>query len=106
MPQPKIHKDNAQRQAAYRQRKGRQKPKQAELASLAWRLHDVIQTAIEYDDLPIPHELAATRPEQTIKNLIRYFDVVYDLVRNPNGKHQRKPRAEEKKEDKTSKTTM
>jgi hypothetical protein len=106
MPQPKVHKNNAQRQAAYRRRKGPQKVTQAELAMLARGLHGVIQTAVVYEDFPLPHELAAARPEQTIRNLIRFFDVVYDPVRNPNGRHKRRPEAEEMEDTKTDKIQL
>lgn len=95
MPQTKIYKDDAQRQAAYRQRKGRKYATQAELAMLARGLHAVIKTAVVYKDFPLPYELAAARPEQTLSNLIQFFDVVYDPVRNPKGKHHRRPEAEE-----------
>ncbi len=104
MPQPKLHKDNAQRQAAYRQRKGTQKATQAELAMLARALHAVVQTAIVYEEFPLPNELAAARPEQTMRNLIQFFDVVFDPVRNPNGKHHRRPGWAETEGPKTNET--
>jgi hypothetical protein len=104
MPQPRIYKDDAQRQAAYRQRKGRQRATHAELATLARSLHAVIQTAIVHDEFPLPHELAAARPEQTMRNLMQFFDPIYDPVRNPNGKLRRPLDLIEKEEPKTDKT--
>ena len=101
MPQPKIHKDNAGRQAAYRQRKGRQRATQAELAMLARGLHAVIQTAVVYSEFPLPHEIAAAKPELTLRNLIQFLDPIYDPVRNPNGKHHRRRELDEKEEPKT-----
>lgn len=89
MPQPKIHRDAAERQAAYRQRKRSQRATQAELASLARSLHAVIQTAVMYVDFPLDKDVAAARPEQAISNLIRALDPIYDPVRNPNGTHGR-----------------
>ena len=90
MAQPKIHKDNAQRQAAYRRRSGSKSVTQTELASLARSLHPVLQDAVEYSALPLPNELVDARPDVTIRNLIRFFDPIYDPIRNPNGKHRRK----------------
>jgi hypothetical protein len=89
MPQPKIYKDDAEKQAAYRRRKGTQNASQSQLAGLARTLHAVIQTAVVYGEFPLPSQLAAERPEQTLKNLIRFFDPIYDPVTNPNGKHRR-----------------
>lgn len=93
MPQPRIHTDNAKRQAAYRQRRGRLRATQAELAGLAETLHFVLQDAVEYNTFPLPYELVADRSEVTMSNLIRFFDPIYDPVRNPNGKLQRKHRS-------------
>jgi hypothetical protein len=42
-----------------------------------------------YDDFPLDKDVAAARPEQTISNLIRALDPIYDPVRNPNGRHGR-----------------
>ena len=98
MSQPKIYKDQAQKQAAYRQRKGRQRATQSELAVLARGLHAVIQTAVVYSEFPLPQELAAAKPELTLRNLIQFFDVIYDPVRNPNGKHHRRPELQGKEE--------
>ncbi len=91
MPQEKIHKNQAQKQAAYRQRRGRQKATQAQMASLAYSLHWAIESAVEYNEFPLPSELLADRPEITMKNLIRFLDPVWDPVRNPDGKHKRPP---------------
>jgi len=91
MPQPRRYADNAQKQAAYRQRKGR-KATQSELAMLALSLNAVIETAIENGEFPLPQDLLAARPEETLRNLIRFFDPIYDPVRNPHGKHKRPER--------------
>ena len=105
MPQPRIYEDNAERQAAYRRRKGRQMPTQNELAELAWGLHFVIKEAVEYSAFPLPSELSAASPEITLRNLMKFFDVIYDPVRNPNGKIHRKPRYSETDRPKTDKST-
>ena len=101
MPRRKIYDDNAERQAAYRKRKGRL-PTQVELADLAWGLHSVIEDAVEYNAFPLPHEILATRPDLTLRNLMRFFDVIYDPVRNPNGKIHRKSRFFEMEEEETT----
>jgi hypothetical protein len=92
MPQPKIYKDNAQRQAAYRRRKGPKSVTKAALAQLAHGLNVVLNDAVEYSTLPLPNELVDVRTEVTLRNLIRFFNQIYDPVTNPNGKIHRKPR--------------
>ena len=92
MAQPKIYKDNAQRQAAYRRRRGAKPVTKAALASLAHSLNWVLEDAVEYSTFPLPNELVAAQTEVTLRNLIQFFDPIYDPVRNPNGKHHRKPR--------------
>jgi len=99
MPRSRIHTDNAQRQAAYRKRKGRSRATQAELAGLANTLQIVIQDAVEYLAFPLPGELLAATPEATLRNLIRYFDPIYDPVRNPNGKHIRRQNSLKQEEE-------
>ena len=98
MPQPKMYKDNAQRQAAYRQRKGTKSVPQRDLAMLARSLHNVLKDAVELSTLPLPDELVDARTDVTLRNLIRFFDPIYDPVRNPDGKHHRKPRCPEEEQ--------
>ena len=90
MPQGKVYSSNAQRQAAYRKRSKCQRATQAELAALARSLHAVIQDAVDYSTFPLPKELAAARPDVTLRNLIKFLDPIYDPVRNPDGKHRRR----------------
>ncbi len=85
MPQPRKYESAAERQAAYRERQGQSQIKQSDLACLARSLHVVIETAIEYGTFPLPATIAAATPDQTLKNLIRFFDPIYDPVRNPTG---------------------
>ena len=106
MPQPRIYNDNAQRQAAYRQRKKYQRDTQAELATLGRGLHAVIQTAVVHCVFPLPTEIAAARPEATLRNLTQFFDPVYDPVRNPNGTVRRRQEFFEMEEAKTDKITL
>jgi hypothetical protein len=103
VPQPKIYKNSAERQAAYRQRKGVRTATQSELANLARNLHYTIEAAIVYNEFPLPTELSGCRPEHTLRNLIRYLDPIYDPVRNPNGKYERQRWGlEEMKEEQTN----
>lgn len=74
MPQLRIYKDAAARQAAYRQRKHCRLAKQAALAKLARSLHAMIQMAVMRSVLPLPAELAAATPDATLDNLIRFLD--------------------------------
>ena len=90
MPQPRIHESHAKRQAAYLARKKSQLQIQAELATLGRSLHAVIQTAVVYSAFPLPDEVAAGRPDATLRNLIRFFDPIYDPIANPNGTVQRR----------------
>jgi len=92
MAQPKVYKDNAQKQAAYRRRKGTKPVTKADLAGLAHSLNAVLEDAVEYSAFPLPNELVDARTEVTLRNLIQFFDPIYHHIRNPNGKHHRKPR--------------
>jgi len=69
MSQPKIYKNSAERQAAYRKRKGIRSATQRELAGLARNLHYIIQTAIVYNELPLSPDLAGTYDEESHKIL-------------------------------------
>lgn len=73
MPQPRIHENNAKRQAAYMQRKRRHLARQSELATLARNLHAIIQSAVVRSAFPLPMDLAAATPDATMKNLIQFF---------------------------------
>lgn len=106
MTQAKVHNSNAQRQAAYRKRSKYQRATQAELATLARSLHAVIQDAVDYSTFPLPNELAAARPDVTLKNLIKFFDPIYDPVRNPEGKHRRRSELFEMEETKANSITQ
>lgn len=88
MSQPKIYDNPAQKQAAYRQRKGR-KATQAQLAILARGLCTTINEAKECGTFPLPVELIADRPEQTLRNLTRFLNPIYDPVCNPTGRFKR-----------------
>jgi hypothetical protein len=90
MTQSRIYNSDAQRQAAYRTRQKSQREAQAQLAMLGRNLHAIIQTAVVYSVFPLPAELAAAKPDATLRNLIRFFDPIYDPVTNPNGKVQRR----------------
>jgi hypothetical protein len=59
------------------------------MADLAVALCIVINDAQECGTLPLPNELVADKHDQTLKNLIRYLDPIYDPVRNPNGRFRR-----------------
>lgn len=101
MSQQRTHESPAERQSAYRRRQYRHNATQSDLATLARSLHSVIQSAVVYKEFPLlevpvgrmhpvlNEELAAARPYETMMNLIRFFNIVYDPVRNPDGKHRR-----------------
>ncbi len=74
VPQPRLHKNAAARQAAYRQRKDRHLAKQAELATLARNLHAIVQMAVMRSAFPLPAGLAEATPNMTLGNLIQFLD--------------------------------
>ena len=82
MPRERVYRDQAERQAAYRARHAdRKRPRQDLLAMLALNLHHVLGQAIDADRCPIPHELHGSRPDETMKNLLYYFDPKPDPIR-------------------------
>lgn len=82
MPRPKQYSDNAEKQAAYRERHPERKPApQDRLAMLARSLHLVLQEAIEQDKCPLPHRILDARADLTLRNLIYYLDPDPDPVR-------------------------
>lgn len=89
MPQAKIYDTPAEKQAAYRQRKGQKAATRVQMANLAWGVCVAINNAKECGTFPLPVELVADRPEHTLKNLIRFFDPIYDPVLNPTGRFRR-----------------
>lgn len=83
MPIAKRYHSNAQRQAAYRCRTSKPAT-QAQLAILARSLQVVVTDAVSAKTFPLPVDLAASTPEETLGNLIYYFDPVKDPVRYPH----------------------
>jgi hypothetical protein len=60
-----------------------------ELARLAIALCDAIDNAKECGTFPLPADLVADKPEQTLSNLTRFFDPVWDPIHNPGGRFRR-----------------
>ena len=89
MPQVRIYENGAQRQAAFRRRRSLSLAAQAELARLTRSLHGVIQTAVLYGAFPLPEEIAAARPEQTMRKLIDFFDSTQGPGCNRDSKRKR-----------------
>lgn len=89
MPQPRIYRDQAEKQAAYRYRNGKQRPIKTLLANLALQLHSAISDAVECDTWPLPKELLGAQAENTLVNLIALYNPVYNEFSNPNGKFKR-----------------
>ena len=82
MPRPRLYNNQAERQAAYRARHPEQKPPREDLlAALARSLHFVLEEAAENERCLLPVYLVGLRPEQTLSNLIRYFDSDPDPIR-------------------------
>jgi hypothetical protein len=85
MPRPKQYADNAQRQAAYRQRHPeRQPPRDAVLATLARSLHVVLEEAVQQEGCVLPAYLVGAHADETLRNLIRYLDPRPDPDRYPD----------------------
>ena len=95
MPQPKLHKNAAQRQAAYRSRKPKT-PTQARLAQLARAIEYEIKSDAQSPHQRLPQEILATNTEQTLRNLICWLDPVKDTIRHPNWDLFHPERAHEK----------
>ena len=83
MPQPKQHKNAAERQAAYRRRKPKP-PAQARLAQLARAVDDIIAVDCKSPDRKLPANIVGTDTEKTLRNLICWLDPVKDTVRHPD----------------------
>lgn len=83
MPQPKIYKSNAQRQAAYRARKPRTVT-QARLAALARAIYWEIRDAAKRGTLTLPDACVSEDQEQTLRNLLCWLAPVKDTIRFPN----------------------
>ena len=82
MPAERKYKNNAQRQAAYRQRHRQEQPAtQAQLAILARSLHVVFEDASIAGTNPLPADLLGERADQTLRNLIHYLDPRPELRR-------------------------
>jgi hypothetical protein len=82
MPRPKQYTDNAQRQAAYRQRHPEHRPPREDvLARLARSLHVVLEEAVQQPDCVLPAHLLGARADETLRNLIRYLDPKPDPYR-------------------------
>ncbi len=89
MPQIKVYDNQAERQAAYRQCKGRKRPTQAQMANLAWGVCYAINDAQECGTFPLPSALVTDKPDQTLRNLIEFLNPIWDPVRNPTGRFRR-----------------
>ena len=74
MPRPRQYQNNAERQAAYRQRhRLQQPPREDRLAALARSLHFVLQDAVEANENILPAFLLGARADATLGNLVRYI---------------------------------
>jgi hypothetical protein len=82
MPRPRLYKNQAERQAAYRARHPeRRPPRQDRLAGLARSLHFVLAEAVHKQRCPLPDQLLGARPDETLCNMIRYLDPDPDPIR-------------------------
>jgi len=45
---------------------------------------------VVYSVFPLPAELAAAKPDATLRNLNRFFDPIYDPITNPKGTVKRR----------------
>ena len=87
MSRPKQYANNAQRQAAYRERHWQNKPPREDLlATLARSLHGVLEEAVEAGTNVLPAELVGRRVDETLRNLIHYLDPHPDPFRYPADK--------------------
>ena len=83
MPQPKQHKNAAERQAAYRSRRPKP-PTQARLAQLARAIDDMIAGDANSPDRKLPANIAGHYTGKTLRNLICWLDPVKDTIRYPD----------------------
>jgi len=82
MPRPRLYQNQAQRQAAYRARHNQDRPPRMDrLASLAHSLHIVLTQALQQSQLELPDQVVGSRADETLENLIAYFDPNPDPVR-------------------------
>jgi len=82
MPRHREYTNAAERQAAYRTRHLDKRPaRQSTLAILANSLHIVMAEAVRKDRCPLPHAVLGAQSEETMRNLIYYFDPEPDPVR-------------------------
>jgi hypothetical protein len=82
MASSKQYASNAQRQAAYRNRRLASKPPtEAELALLARSLHVVLAEAIEHGSTDLPAAVVGVHAGETLRHLIHYLDPHPDPVR-------------------------
>src|SRR5258708_4343153 len=82
MPRPRLYKNQAERQAAYRARHPERRPlREDRFAGLARSLHAVLVEAVEKHQCPLPEQIVAAQADETLANLIRYFDPNPDPVR-------------------------
>jgi hypothetical protein len=74
MPRPRQFQNNAEKQAAYRQRHAAQSPpRQGYLAALARSLHGELRQAVQAQQSELPPELLGATAAETMGNLIRYI---------------------------------
>jgi DNA replication protein DnaC len=82
MPTERIHKNAAERQAAYRVGRPEKKmPREDLRANLARSLHYTIEEALDHGTCPLPRELLGARADVTMKNRISCLHPNPDPVR-------------------------
>jgi hypothetical protein len=70
----RIHRNNAERQAAYRARHADRQPvRQARLAIIGEELHGRLRQAIEAGTNEVPAEVLGKRADETLINLMAYI---------------------------------
>lgn len=73
MPRERVYQNNAQRQAAYRDRHAdRQSPREDLLAALARSFHSVLGDAVRENRSVLPARLLGRKADETLRNLLRY----------------------------------
>jgi hypothetical protein len=74
MPRPRHYQNNAEKQAAYRQRHAAQRPpREGYLAALARSLHGELRQAVQAQQSVLPPELLGATTDETLSNLIHYI---------------------------------
>ena len=74
MPRPRMYKDNAEKQAAYRERHAERLPvRDSLLAAQARSLHGALSEAVRAKTSVLPPQLLGRRADQTLANLIHYL---------------------------------